>query len=145
MPDVEAIVGWVVPALVVFGVAAIAVAVIMWAVRQSRRSPRARASAEAVRAEAGVLLVRLDDAIEQMVDPTSTTQTELLGIFDLRTETLNKLNKDIDAQIDGLEFNLDQIEETLVQKFAALEELMAGLNAQGAYLSAQLGSVGSFL
>ena len=92
------------------------------------------------------LMGRLDEAIDGMVDTKSTEQgDELLGIFDLRTETLNKLNKDIDKQIDGLEFNLDQIEETLIQKFAALEELMAGLNAQGSYLSAQLGSVGSFL
>jgi hypothetical protein len=62
----EAILGWAIPAIVVFGVAAIAVAVIAWAVRQARRSPRARAVAEAVRTEAGVALVRLDDAVDEL-------------------------------------------------------------------------------
>ena len=62
----DAILGWAIPAIVVFGVTAIAVAVIAWAVRQSRRSPRARAAAEAVRVEAGVALVRLDDAVDEL-------------------------------------------------------------------------------
>ena len=48
----DAILGWAIPALVVFGVAAIAIAVIVWAVRAARRSPRARAAADA-RARAG--------------------------------------------------------------------------------------------
>lgn len=63
---VDTILRWVVPALVVFGVTAIAIAVIAWAVRSARRSPRARAAAEAVRGEAGVALVRLDDAVDEL-------------------------------------------------------------------------------
>jgi flagellar capping protein FliD len=35
--------------------------------------------------------------------------------------------------------NLESIEQTLIQKFSALEELMAGLNAQSQFLSAQFG------
>ncbi|WP_375386494.1 hypothetical protein [uncultured Microbacterium sp.] len=67
MPEtVAAILGWVIPALVVFGVTAIALAVIAWAIRRSRRSPRARAAAEAVRADAGASLVRLDDAVDEL-------------------------------------------------------------------------------
>lgn len=67
MPEtVAAIVGWLVPALVVFGAAAIVVAAIVWAVRRSRRSPRARAAAEAVRTTAGASLVRLDDAVDEL-------------------------------------------------------------------------------
>ncbi|MGZ0712175.1 hypothetical protein ACWPKO_27945 (plasmid) [Coraliomargarita sp. W4R53] len=54
---------WLVPATVVFGVAAIGLAVSVWAIRRARRSPRARAAAEQVRASAGVTLVRLDDAV----------------------------------------------------------------------------------
>lgn len=49
MPElVAAILGWVLPALVVFGVTAIAIAAIAWAVRRARRSPRARAAAQQV-------------------------------------------------------------------------------------------------
>lgn len=67
MPEVvAAILQWAVPALVVFGVTAIAVAVIAWAIRQARRSPRAHKAAEAQRDQAGVSLVRLDDAVDEL-------------------------------------------------------------------------------
>jgi len=57
---------WVVPALVVFGVAAIAIAAIAWAIRAARRSPRARAEADRIRAGAGATLVKLDDAVDEL-------------------------------------------------------------------------------
>ncbi|HEX5727789.1 hypothetical protein [Microbacterium sp.] len=60
------ILGWAVPAAVVFGVTAIAIAVIVWAVRAARRSPRRRAAADAVRAQAGITLVQLDDAVDEL-------------------------------------------------------------------------------
>ncbi|NNH04929.1 hypothetical protein, partial [Microbacterium ulmi] len=67
MPDaVAAILGWAVPIVVVFGVAAIAVAVAVWAARRARRSPRARAAAAAERGRAGAALVRLDDAVDEL-------------------------------------------------------------------------------
>ena len=67
MPELAAaILGWLVPALVVFGVTAIAVAAIVWAVRRARRSPRARAAAEQERAKAGATLVKLDDEVGEL-------------------------------------------------------------------------------
>lgn len=66
MPDAAAILGWAIPAAVVFGVTAIAIAVTVWAVRAARRSPRARAAADAVRAQAGRVLVDLDDAVDEL-------------------------------------------------------------------------------
>lgn len=67
MPEVIAgILAWAIPALVVFGVTAIAVAVIVWAIRSARRSPRARAAADALRAQAGAALVQLDDAVDEL-------------------------------------------------------------------------------
>ena len=67
MPEVIAgILAWAIPALVVFGVTAIAVAVIVWAIRSARRSPRARAAADALRARAGSALVQLDDAVDEL-------------------------------------------------------------------------------
>lgn len=67
MPELAAaILGWLVPAVIVFGVAAIAVAVIVWAVRRARRSPRARAAAEQARSKAGATLVQLDDEVGEL-------------------------------------------------------------------------------
>lgn len=63
---VGAILAWLIPAVVVFGVAAIALAVIAWAVRRARRSPRARAAADQVRVRAGAALVRLDDEVAEL-------------------------------------------------------------------------------
>lgn len=67
MPEsVSAILAWLVPAAIVFGVTAIALAALAWAVRRAQRSPRARAEADAARAEAGAALVRLDDAVAEL-------------------------------------------------------------------------------
>lgn len=63
---VRDILAWVVPAAVVFGTTAIAIAVIAWAVRASRRSPRARSLADGLRAGAGARLVELDDAVDEL-------------------------------------------------------------------------------
>ena len=45
---------------------AIAIVVIVWAIRRARRSPRARAAADGIRAQAGAILVRLDDAVDEL-------------------------------------------------------------------------------
>ena len=67
MPEVIAgILAWAIPALVVFGVTAIAVAVIARAIRSARKSPSARAAADALRAQAGAALVQLDDAVDEL-------------------------------------------------------------------------------
>lgn len=67
MPEaVAAIVGWVVPVVVVLGGTAVAITIVAWAVRRGRRSPRARAAAAADRDRAGVALVRLDDAVGEL-------------------------------------------------------------------------------
>ncbi|WP_169582952.1 MULTISPECIES: hypothetical protein [Microbacterium] len=67
MPEfVGTILAWLVPALVVFGVTAIAIAVIAWGVRRARRSPRARAAADQVRVRSGAALVRLDDEVTDL-------------------------------------------------------------------------------
>ena len=60
------ILGWAIPALVVFGSAAVIAFAVAWAVRASRRSPRARAAAERARTDAGAALVRLDDEIGEL-------------------------------------------------------------------------------
>ena len=62
----EEVVRWGVPAAIVFGVAALLVAVGLWSLRRARRSPRARAAAELDRTAAGSSLVALDDAVEEL-------------------------------------------------------------------------------
>jgi hypothetical protein len=59
----DTVLGWVIPAVVVFGGTAVIAMLIGWAVRASRRSPRAQAAADRVRTDAGAALVRLDDEI----------------------------------------------------------------------------------
>lgn len=67
MTDVgEAVLGWAIPAAVVFGTTAIAIAVLVWAIKRARRSPRARAAADLERTQAGVALVKLDDAVDEL-------------------------------------------------------------------------------
>lgn len=67
MPELAAtILGWLVPPLVAFVVAGLAIAVLVWALRRARRSPRARTAAEQLRLKAGASLVRLDDAVGEL-------------------------------------------------------------------------------
>ncbi|WP_243075971.1 hypothetical protein [Microbacterium sp. SS28] len=67
MPElIASALGWIIPALVVFGVTALLVVVTTWLVRRARRSPRARAAALADRERAGASLVRLDDAVAEL-------------------------------------------------------------------------------
>ncbi|GAA3919214.1 hypothetical protein [Microbacterium invictum] len=62
----EEVWAWAGPALVVFGAAAVLSTAAIWALRRSRRSPRARAAAEAERTKAGSALVRLDNAVDEL-------------------------------------------------------------------------------
>jgi predicted nucleic acid-binding Zn-ribbon protein len=67
MPEVVAeLLRWLVPAAIVFGSAAVVIAILVWVVRRARLSPRAMASAQAVRDRAGTALVRLDDAVDEL-------------------------------------------------------------------------------
>lgn len=64
--DPEGAAGWIIPALVVFGVTALLVAAGLWALRRAGRGPRARAAADAERTRAGSALVQLDDAVAEL-------------------------------------------------------------------------------
>ncbi|MGV9194244.1 hypothetical protein ACQ143_07850 [Microbacterium sp. MC2] len=64
--NLAAVWAWVLPALVVFGTTAVLAAGAIWALRRARRSPRARAAAEAERTTAGSALVRLDNAVDEL-------------------------------------------------------------------------------
>lgn len=67
MPEaVAAILGWAIPAVVVFGVTAIALTVLIWGLRRAARGPKARSAADARRQIAGAKLVALDDAVDEL-------------------------------------------------------------------------------
>ena len=57
---------WILPALVVFGTAAVLLVVVALAIRGARRGPAARRRASAALESAATSLVRLDDAIEEL-------------------------------------------------------------------------------
>ncbi len=64
--ELDTVLTWLVPAAVVFGATALIVVGIVVAVRLTRRSPRARRAVEAESDAAGILLVRLDDAVAEL-------------------------------------------------------------------------------
>jgi flagellar hook-associated protein 2 len=82
---------------------------------------------------------KLSRSIDRLIDSyTGPGGKVFKGVFDARTESYNqsisKLLKDIDAK----QAQVDKFQEQLVQRFANLEQLMGGLQAQGAALSASL-------
>lgn len=63
---IDTLVRWGVPALIVFGSAALVVVAVVVGVRLARRGKRARARASRALEDLGSLLVRLDDATEEL-------------------------------------------------------------------------------
>lgn len=89
-------------------------------------------------ADAGLAAI-LDRTIERLFDSFEDTEGNVFkGLFDSRTETLQDAIRRMDRQIEDKELRLEQFEENLIQRFAALEETIGGLNAQGASLNAAL-------
>jgi flagellar hook-associated protein 2 len=82
------------------------------------------------------LMASLVREIERMFGslPDDNEAIELRGIFDLKRDTISDQIKRFNDQIEARERRLDDYEETLVLRFARLEELMGALNAQGAAL-----------
>ncbi|MBK7878550.1 MAG: flagellar filament capping protein FliD [Planctomycetes bacterium] len=89
------------------------------------------------------LAASLERTITRMFATTRVDDDLVLkGVFDNRSDTyardLLRYNKQIDAKTEYL----DKFEQSLVLRFAKLEELIGGLNAQGASLSAAMSGLG---
>ena len=87
--------------------------------------------------EDGGVLVQLDEAIENLnerVDLGGDLGT-VPGVFGSRRDSIDRRIRDIDDNIERNERRIEQLEESLIRRFAALEELIGGLNAQGAFLA----------
>lgn len=87
----------------------------------------------------------LADTLARKIDALLSSQetqagSTIEGLLQARIDGLESNISSWEDQIDDLEDRLADVELTLVNKFTALEELMAGLNAQSQFLSAQLSS-----
>ena len=69
---------------------------------------------------------------------TGPNGASLKGVFDARNEAINAQIKSIDKDIDSKQFYLEQFQQNLVAQFAKLEDVMSGLQSQGAALQAAL-------
>lgn len=88
----------------------------------------------------GGLMNQLSRAIDQMFGVLDANEDiTVQGIFDVREDAINATIERYDEQITRREDRLETYEETLILRFARLEELMGGLNAQGAALANTLG------
>lgn len=87
------------------------------------------------------LMNTLSRAIDQMFGTLDSGDSDfqIQGIFDVREEAIQASIERYDDQITRREGRLESYEETLILRFARLEELMGGLNAQGAALNSALG------
>jgi flagellar hook-associated protein 2 len=84
---------------------------------------------------------RLFDSQDGPINPNTGERTVLKGLFNARRTALRDNISRFDDQIEAKEFRIKGFEESLVKRFAALEQLIGGLNAQGAALTAGLASI----
>ncbi len=61
------------------------------------------------------------------------------GLLSAREDGIEKHMATLDDSIEHMEIRVDKFESTLTRQFAALEQLLSGLQAQGDYLAAHLG------
>jgi len=91
---------------------------------------------------------KLNRVIDQMYDtfdgpinPSTGNPIGIKGIFGTKQDTLSESIDRYNDQIEAKERRLERFEENLIKRFAALEQLMGLLNAQGAAVSAALVSL----
>jgi flagellar capping protein FliD len=89
-------------------------------------------------ADSGLAATLLRSIDRMMKLAAGTGSVGLKGLFDARNDTINAQIRDIDKEIQEKQDYVDKFEENLVARFAKLEELMGGLNAQGPALQAGL-------
>lgn len=91
--------------------------------------------------EDGGLMNRLVREVDQMFGnlDSGDSDFQVQGLFDVRQQAIEASIGRYDDQIERREDRLERFEETLILRFARLEELMGGLNAQGQALTAALG------
>lgn len=90
------------------------------------------------------LAATLDRAIDKLFDSYTAAGGQVFkGVFDVRSELYNKSISQLTKEIDAKELQVAKYQEILVARFTKLEELMGGLNSQGASLQAALSGLSS--
>src|SRR5262249_41517067 len=86
------------------------------------------------------IFVKLEGMLKNLIDDSTAQDgvTKIDGLFDARRSAIGREIKDFDTQIDSQQRRLDSLEQTLVAKFAALEKLLGGLQAQSSFLQNNL-------
>jgi flagellar hook-associated protein 2 len=86
--------------------------------------------------ERGVF-VRVQEMLADLLDGQTSLdgQSTIEGVLKARKTAIGQRVEDFDDEIERLQFRLDGLEESLVRKFAALEQVMSGLQGQQAFLS----------
>jgi flagellar hook-associated protein 2 len=83
------------------------------------------------------LFGRVDGMLDDLLDNSTTPSgARVDGLIAGRKSSLQRQVANYDKDLTRLEERLDLLEQTLVQKFATLERLMAGLQSQQAFLGA---------
>jgi flagellar hook-associated protein 2 len=82
------------------------------------------------------IFVKLEDMLKDLIDDSTALdgETRIDGLFDARRDSIGRQIRDFDKQIENQERRLDSLEQSLVAKFAALEQLLGGLQSQSAFL-----------
>jgi len=88
------------------------------------------------------IFVRLEETLDSILDRSTTPGgIQIEGLFQARRSSIGRLIRSLDDEADRLQFRLDKLEETLIQKFSSLEQLLGGLQTQQAFLNANLASL----
>ena len=84
------------------------------------------------------VLVELDEALDDLLGGVTLSGSgeTLDSIFTGRRKALGSIISSIDDQVERLQYNLERYEESLVLRFANLEQVLGGLNSQSAFLAA---------
>jgi flagellar hook-associated protein 2 len=84
------------------------------------------------------VLVELDGALDNLLDGVTLSGSgeTLDSPFTGRRKALGSIISSIDDQVERLQYNLERYEESLVLRFANLEQVLGGLNSQSAFLAA---------
>ncbi|HIG11697.1 MAG TPA: hypothetical protein EYQ59_08615 [Planctomycetes bacterium] len=84
---------------------------------------------------------KLSRAIDMMFGSISGPSGSVKALFDAREEAIDSRIKSLSNSIEQKERYLEIFEQNLITRFAALEDLMGGLNAQGEALNSALASL----
>lgn len=84
------------------------------------------------------IFVRLQETLDGVLESSSSLDgtVTIEGLFQARRSAIARLVKGFDDESERLQFRLEKLEESLIRKFASLEQLLGGLQSQQSFLNA---------